>query len=229
MPRHMPDDRFDQLIDCATKVFIQQGYRHTQMADIAEAMGIAKGTLYLYVRSKEVLFDLVCREADVPSPRVVPPKLPLAAANTKTTIRNILSRLSKNRVAPALAAALERQRVIDPKLELESILLELYEMLSPSRRVFRLLERSATDLPELGALWFDGVRGRLVELMAQYLERRIRAGLLRPVPDIRAAALLSIETMLSRAVDREGDLRSEAASDAVARDTAIHFIVSTFI
>ena len=32
----------------------------------AEAMGVAKGTLYLYVESKEALFDLTCRSADAP-------------------------------------------------------------------------------------------------------------------------------------------------------------------
>lgn len=35
------------LIDAATGVFIAQGYRRTQMSDIAEAMGLAKGTVYL--------------------------------------------------------------------------------------------------------------------------------------------------------------------------------------
>jgi hypothetical protein len=52
MARKIPDDRFDQLIDTATQVFIEQGYRRTQMADIAEAMGVAKGTLYLTSRAK---------------------------------------------------------------------------------------------------------------------------------------------------------------------------------
>jgi AcrR family transcriptional regulator len=53
VPRQIPEDRFDQLVDCATKVFVEQGYRRTQMADVAEVMGVAKGTLYLYVESKE--------------------------------------------------------------------------------------------------------------------------------------------------------------------------------
>ena len=37
MARKIPDDRFEQLIDTATQVFIEQGYRRTQMADIADA------------------------------------------------------------------------------------------------------------------------------------------------------------------------------------------------
>ena len=68
MARAIPADRFRRLVDCATQVFIERGYAHTQMADVAEAMGIGKGTLYLYVESKEALFDLVLRSADAEHP-----------------------------------------------------------------------------------------------------------------------------------------------------------------
>ena len=64
MPRTIPDDRLAKLVDCATEVFIAQGYQRTQMADVAKALGVAKGTLYLYVESKDALFDLVARCAD---------------------------------------------------------------------------------------------------------------------------------------------------------------------
>ena len=49
MARHIPEDRIDGLIRAATEVFIARGYRLTQMADVAEAVGVAKGTLYGYV------------------------------------------------------------------------------------------------------------------------------------------------------------------------------------
>src|SRR6266851_1217945 len=35
MPRTIPDDRLAKLVDCATEVFIAQGYQRTQMADVA--------------------------------------------------------------------------------------------------------------------------------------------------------------------------------------------------
>ena len=54
-----PPARFPDLIQAATRVFLAQGYRRTQMADVAAAMDAAKGTLYLYVESKEALFDAV--------------------------------------------------------------------------------------------------------------------------------------------------------------------------
>ena len=68
MARRTPEDRLEQLVECATRIFIEQGYAHTQMADVAAALGVAKGTVYLSVESKEALFDLVARYADAPGP-----------------------------------------------------------------------------------------------------------------------------------------------------------------
>ena len=42
MARKIPERRFDDLVRAATEVFIAHGYRHTQMADVAEALGVAK-------------------------------------------------------------------------------------------------------------------------------------------------------------------------------------------
>ena len=77
MARSVPLDRLDALVDAATGVFIAQGYRRAQMADVAAVLGLAKGTLYLYVESKEALFDLVVRYADAPRPIPPPRQLPV--------------------------------------------------------------------------------------------------------------------------------------------------------
>jgi AcrR family transcriptional regulator len=226
MSRQIPEGRFDQLVDCATRVFVEQGYKRTQMADVAEAMGVAKGTLYLYVEGKEALFDLVCRQADLEPPRQIPAKLPVPTPRPKATIDYIASRLAENGVPPTLASALERRRESDSRLELEAIVRELYDTLSRNRRGLKLLDRSAPDLPELASLWFEGARGGLFGLLGQYLERRIRAGLFRPVPDTTVAARLIIETVVFWAVHRYWDEHADPVSDDVAKDTVVQFVVS---
>src|SRR5262245_15228313 len=150
MARKIPADRFDQLVDVATQVFIEQGYRRTQMADVAEAMGIAKGTLYLYVESKEALFDLACRFADGPRP--------LAPPAAGTTLAYVGDRLAREGRLHALTAALARARVRNAGEELAEILGELYDVLARNRHGLKLIDCSARDMPELAALWFSGAR-----------------------------------------------------------------------
>src|SRR5437588_12373184 len=50
-----PEDRRQEILDAAVKVFKDKGVSKSTVADIAEAAGVAKGTVYLYFGSKEHL------------------------------------------------------------------------------------------------------------------------------------------------------------------------------
>src|SRR6185369_5159910 len=126
MARRVPDDRLEQLVDAATRVFIEQGYAKTQMADVATALGVAKGTVYLYVESKEALFDLVARYADAPRPFEKKPSLPVRTPKPGATLRYVRERIAQSQVPPTLARALAGKRMDDARRELEAIVSELY-------------------------------------------------------------------------------------------------------
>jgi len=56
VPRTQPPDvRREQLLDAAEQLLLEQGLRATTVADVAEAAGVAKGTMYLYFTSKDEL------------------------------------------------------------------------------------------------------------------------------------------------------------------------------
>jgi TetR/AcrR family transcriptional regulator, transcriptional repressor for nem operon len=58
VPRTQPADvRRDQLLDAAERVLLKRGLRATTVADVADAAGVAKGTMYLYFRSKDDLLS----------------------------------------------------------------------------------------------------------------------------------------------------------------------------
>jgi AcrR family transcriptional regulator len=224
----MPDDRLHRLVECATRVFIEQGFRRTQMADIAAALGVAKGTLYLYVESKEALFDLAIRHADAPDGLAGLPSLPVPHPAPGATAEYVRELLEQNQTLPALQAALARKRVSDARAELETIAAELYDVLGRHRSGIKLVDRSAPDLPDLAALWFRGARGGTIASLATYLERRIRAGFFHPVPDPRVAARLIIETAVFWAVHRHWDPHPQAVEESTARETVVRFIVAAF-
>ena len=53
--REPPEVRREQLLDAAAQVFLDRGLAQATIADVAEAAGLAKGTVYLYFDSKSVL------------------------------------------------------------------------------------------------------------------------------------------------------------------------------
>ncbi len=54
-------DKREIIISSALDLFRHYGYRRTSMEDIARAAAVAKGTLYLYFKSKDELFEAICR------------------------------------------------------------------------------------------------------------------------------------------------------------------------
>ncbi len=49
------EERRAQILDAATSVFSRLGFHRARMDDVARESGLAKGTLYLYYRSKDAL------------------------------------------------------------------------------------------------------------------------------------------------------------------------------
>ena len=50
----------EKIVQAAIESFTQTGFDRTKMEDIAKRLGLSKGTIYLYFKSKEDLFLAIC-------------------------------------------------------------------------------------------------------------------------------------------------------------------------
>jgi Transcriptional regulator len=226
--RHRPEHRINDLIRAGTKVFLDRGYKRAQMADIAQAMGVAPGTLYLYVESKEALFDAVMRASaseDGLQDVVLPLKTP-TDKSTLTFIRDAL--LAESRIV-SLETALAARKVRDVRVELGGIVRELFAKTSRRWLALKLLERSALDWPELAALWFGEHRLRILQQLTRYFEHRMGSGRLRPAPHPAAAARLVLEMIAAFAMHCRTDHSSVQINQAAAEATVIDAIENAYL
>jgi AcrR family transcriptional regulator len=60
--KKMSASKEQEIISVAARLFKERGYRATTLEDIAAAVGMLKGSLYYYIRSKEELLYLVVRD-----------------------------------------------------------------------------------------------------------------------------------------------------------------------
>ncbi|MBF9233282.1 TetR/AcrR family transcriptional regulator [Microvirga alba] len=63
-PARSEEDRqvkFLRILDAALDVFSEKGFARSRLEDVAARAGIAKGTIYLYVPSKQGLFEALIR------------------------------------------------------------------------------------------------------------------------------------------------------------------------
>jgi AcrR family transcriptional regulator len=61
-----PEARRQAILDAALSVFAERGFEAARLDDVAARAGVAKGTLYLYFRDKEALFEELVRGAVSP-------------------------------------------------------------------------------------------------------------------------------------------------------------------
>lgn len=222
MSRRRPADRFDQLVTAATRVFIESGgFARTQIDDVARELGVAKGTVYLYVESKEALFDLALRHADRSVPLCEPAELPVKTPPPGTTHALVAARIDNRGSFAALAGALKTDQPADVQAEVAAVLAEIYDTLYAGRVRIKLIATAARDVPELADAWFVQGRRRLNRRLARWIAQREKGGHFAPQPDAMAAARMVSETLTWFAVHRHFEPAPEALDDAAARQTAL--------
>lgn len=219
----------DRLVKAATAVFASQGYSGTRMADIAEKLEVAPGTLYTYVESKKALFYLVIDRAACPETIPLPDVLPLPTPTQEKLGRRLRQRIQETFVLPRLEAALQAKTVPDPERELEAVVRELYERTEQTRGPAAAIERSAVELPEVFQEFFVRTRRELIQRLGAYIEQRVSSGDFAPVPDPTAAARFVLETVTTFARHRYADPDPQPLDDATFRDTTVLLVVRSLI
>jgi AcrR family transcriptional regulator len=227
MARPVSQERLTDVARAATRVFIEKGYRRTLMADVAREMGLSAGALYTYVESKEALFHIaLARALRIDMGALA---LPVPTPLPGETLGLVDKWLAERASFPVLSAALSRRKVADARAELAAVVEERYDTVDRGRVAIALVERSALDLPELHERYYRQGRREQVDHLSRYLERRIKRGLFRAVPDVPTAARFIVETVAWFAWHRRGDQDSAMITDEHARATTIDMIVASLI
>jgi AcrR family transcriptional regulator len=65
--RRRKEARPDEILAAALASFAERGFAATRLEDVAARAGISKGTLYLYFKGKEELFEAVVRATLLPN------------------------------------------------------------------------------------------------------------------------------------------------------------------
>jgi AcrR family transcriptional regulator len=225
--RPRSDDFVPRLLQAATRVFGRKGLKRARMTDIAREMGVAHGSLYNYVESKEALFLLLIeRWGNLDQP--VAAELPIKTPSMTRIVDRLQGRIEAVFPLPTLDAAVARRRPSNPQQELESVVRELYLRTEESREGADILEKSALDMPELCRLFFAQVRRGLFERMTRYVAARVRDGSFRNV-DPAVAARFIVETVTFFARHRHLDPDPLPHKDQAIREAVIALVVSAVL
>lgn len=222
-----PGKRLKELVVAGLDVFCRQGYRRSQVADVADAMKVSPGTIYLYVEGKEALFDLVIRHTTAENPDWLESvEIPVASPPPGATLEFLREVLDRKGQWPLLEAALGTPSVSDVGVELEGVVREQYRLMTRHRAGLVLLTRSALEFPGLLEVFVLGLRKRLIDNLGLYLHSRIKSGQLRPLADVSATAVVLTQTIAWANLQRPFDPGLNAFTEQTIEDATVDFIVA---
>lgn len=144
------------------------------MDDIADRLGVSKGTMYRSVESKEALFAAVLTYGDEPDAlapgRSLPPiEWTELSVRLRDGLAAAVNALDLTAAVTTGARRPPKESVAD---EVERLALDVYSMLSERRVTVMVRDRCAAEIPAITGDWYELGRYALVDLWVRYLDRR---------------------------------------------------------
>lgn len=149
--RRRAEHRPDELLDAALALFVEKGFAHTSVAEIARKAGVSKGALYLYFPSKQAVLEGLVKRAVAPVAARVMQATDLTTGDMRVTLRAILTI-----VATALS---------DPK----------------TFAVPKVVIREAVVAPEIAEMYRRAVFDTVLPAATALLRQAVDQGKIRPV------------------------------------------------
>lgn len=159
--RRRAEHRPDELLDAALSLFVEKGYAHTSVAEIARKAGLSKGAVYLYFPSKQAILEGLVKRAVTPIGTRALAAADLATGDMKKTLRAILTIITTSLGDPKVFA------------------------------VPKLVMREAAVAPEIAEIYRRAVFDSVFPVAIQVMEQAIAQGQMRPVdPELTLRSLV---------------------------------------
>ncbi len=230
MPRLRADisgKRLRELVDAGFDVFCRQGFERSQVADVAKVMGVAVGTVYLYVESKEALFDLVVRHTTMEDPEWLDAiEIPVPTPEPGSTTKFLSEVFGREGQWPKLEAALKKKKATSIRSEFTEIIQEQYQLMKRHRKGLVLLLRSALEYPGLADVFVLGLRKRLLETLQKYIDLRVKGGQLAQPKNVMASAAVLTQTIAWANLQRPFDPGLTLLTEQAAEDATVDMLVN---
>lgn len=166
--RRKAENRINEIAKAAIICFGQTGYLRTQMSYVAKKAGVSTGTLYLYAANKEALFHLAVLALSKVDLNTI--ELPITSPGLEKTVEIIQGNIQNLAKWPKLDALLAANHTPRDE-ELGQALLELYDLQYTNREAIWMVDRCSVDLPELDILAKANMRGQILEMFTQLIQR----------------------------------------------------------
>lgn len=162
-----PEARKAAILDAALHVFAERGYEAARLDDVAGRAGVAKGTLYLYFKDKETLFEEVVRSAVSP----------------------VLEHLTALAATPDLP--------FDKALDALYAMFETEVLGTQRKLLIRLIIAEGPRFPRIAEFYYRNVIARIMPIIRKLAEQAARDGTLSTGAVVRYPQLVAAPLVMT--------------------------------
>lgn len=159
--RRRAEHRPDEILDAALALFVEKGYAHTSVAEIARKAGVSKGAVYLYFPSKQAVLEGLVERAVSPVAAGALAAADFTSGDIRQTLRAMLTVVTTSLGDPKVFA------------------------------VPRIVIREAAVAPEIAEMYRRAVFDTVFPAATGLIEQAISTGQMRPVdPELTLRSLI---------------------------------------
>lgn len=228
MPRKRAPGRLDRIAEAAIEIFTRQGFSKSKISAVADLAAVGPGTIYLYAESKDALFDLALRRA-LEDPEIWRVELPHRTPARGEIADHVWRCLQNAAQFPQLWLAIDSRPPRHVREEVGGILQELGDWLHRYRRAIKLIERSASDWPDISQVFYRRFWRGGVRRIAEYLARRAGEGVLPAGRDPLVQAHFLVEALSWIAVHRHWVEDSAALDENLVATTVQPMLLQAIV
>ncbi|MDC7125983.1 MAG: helix-turn-helix domain containing protein [Spirochaetales bacterium] len=216
-------NRIKLIHDAAAKLFIKQGYSGTQISHIADAVGVAVGTIYHDFSGKQEIKNLILRasveDGFLGSQLEVPIKGDLFLNLEDQILKSF--KTSSHEFARHIANKADNY-------SFEDLVSDSFDMLSRHAAGCLFIEKNQSDSGKLYDYYTD-YRRKFFQTMKEYLLLFIERGEVRPLQDVELTTVMIIEILSWWAMDvRYSSFETIDVSHDAARALCVDNIVTAY-
>ena len=207
--------RLRDIATAALSVFTRQGFRLTQMVDVAREAGISAGALYSYVEGKDALLELALIHA---FGEAFEQDEPFQGSGLASVGATLATKLSQSLRWPVLERTLKQSTIRSG--DLIAVIDELFTFAMQHRQLIWLLDRCGAEIAEIGGVYQTAVRGRLFADFTRFVGMT-PAGRELGEEELAAHARAIFEMVVWMGMHRHRDRLPPAIGDETARQAVV--------
>lgn len=139
-------ERPDEILSAALEEFSINGFAATKLKDVAKRAGICKGTIYLYFKSKEKLFEEVIKDRLVPNLEKMEDISEFSSGSAKDILREQLTTMYRELLS------------------------------TDARYIPKLIIGEGSRFPQLTEFYYKEIISRLYNIIGAVIKRGVEAG-----------------------------------------------------